>query len=311
MGTSKWFSVAALGALLCAPLSAAAAPAFSIALIGGVGYSEQNAPLDHETHLRRLLADINAQPVAFVVHNGDAGHPQELCTDPALVRRHAQFAAMQRPLVFTPGDNEWFACRDERDNRLARVRELFFATDQSLGQPPMKMLRQSAEGGAFAKYSENARWQMGDVTFLTIHVVGGGNNGGRPEAVERDRANRAWMTASFAAAKAAGSRAVMLFTRANVFPNGGVGFGYTDQFFEVLFNETVKFGGPVVLVEGDDNRFLIDKPMRDSRERVLETFTRVQTFGTPDHHWIEAIVDYDNPNVFEFRARVVKANLAP
>jgi hypothetical protein len=290
---------------------AAAAPAFRIALIGGVGYSEQNAPLDHETHLRRLLEDLNAQPVAFIVHNGDAGHPRELCQDDALLRRHAQLQAVQRPLIFTPGDNEWFACRDERDARLARVREVFFATDKSLGQLPMTLARQSAESGAYAKYSENARWQLGDVTFFTIHLVGGGNNAGRPEAIERDRANRAWITASFAAAKAAGSKAVMLFTRANVFPNGGVGIGYTENFFEVLFSETVKFGAPVVLVHGDGNKFLIDKPFTDNRERVLETFTRVQTFGTPDHHWIEAIVDYDNPNVFEFRARVVKANLAP
>ena len=42
---------------------------------------------------------------------------------------------------------------------------------------------------------------------------------------------------------------------------------------------------------------------------ALENFTRVETFGTPYHHWVHVTVDANDPNVFTFRPRIVAANL--
>ena len=45
-----------------------------------------------------------------------------------------------------------------------------------------------------------------------------------------------------------------------------------------------------------------------SRRRV-ENFTRVETFGENDNHWLHVTVDPNNPNVFAFDQRIVTANL--
>jgi hypothetical protein len=41
---------------------------------------------------------------------------------------------------------------------------------------------------------------------------------------------------------------------------------------------------------------------------VLANFTRVETFGAPNTHWVSTTIDPNNPNLFEFQARIVPAN---
>lgn len=55
---------------------------------------------------------------------------------------------------------------------------------------------------------------------------------------------------------------------------------------------------PVVLVYGDSHTCRIDKP-KISEQRLLN-FTRVETFGSPDAHWVRASVDTRDPEVFTF-----------
>lgn len=43
--------------------------------------------------------------------------------------------------------------------------------------------------------------------------------------------------------------------------------------------------------------------------RRIENFTRVETFGSPDVHWLRATVDFHDPNLFSFRPEIVKQNL--
>ena len=66
----------------------------------------------------------------------------------------------------------------------------------------------------------------------------------------------------------------------------------------------------MVLVHGDSHYFRIDKPFLGSTSRRrLENFTRVETFGENDNHWLHVTVDPNNPNVFAFDQRIVTANL--
>lgn len=44
-----------------------------------------------------------------------------------------------------------------------------------------------------------------------------------------------------------------------------------------------------------------------SRRRV-EHFTRVETFGNPDAHWVRVTVDARDPNLFRFRPEYVREN---
>lgn len=53
------------------------------------------------------------------------------------------------------------------------------------------------------------------------------------------------------------------------------------------------------------------RPRRPGLERhkVLANFTRVETFGATNNHWVSATVDPKDPNLFEFSPRVVAANV--
>lgn len=94
--------------------------------------------------------------------------------------------------------------------------------------------------------------------------------------------------------------------------------GYSD-FLKALKTETVAFGKPVVLMHGDSHYFRIDKPIfekdpnekgRRRRGRMIENFTRVETFGFPEAHWVRVIVDSKDPNVFTYKEEIVEKNLA-
>src|SRR6266540_404210 len=41
----------------------------------------------------------------------------------------------------------------------------------------------------------------------------------------------------------------------------------------------------------------------------IENFTRLETFGSPNHHWVEVRIDRNDPNVFSVRPRIVAANV--
>src|SRR5206468_3374984 len=70
------------------------------------GYTAAQEPM-----VARVLESINAETLAFVVHDGDLGAPRNgSCTNELWARRLAQFQASPHPLIYTPGDNEWTDC---------------------------------------------------------------------------------------------------------------------------------------------------------------------------------------------------------
>jgi hypothetical protein len=326
-----------LGCLVTAPrparsqVPASPASGFTFALIGDLGYVPEEEPgVDH------VLADLNRDTtLAFVVHVGDLSSPRFGCTDALWAKRLAQFRASAHPLVYTPGDNEWTDCHEPTVpggnplERLAKLRTVFFAGEHTLGQRSFALTRQSQSADpTFTKYWENVRWDLGGVTFLTLHVTGSNNGLGRTpegdaEYGERNQANLAWLRQGFEHAKATNSRAIVIMQQANMFPEFApfpgtpqTPSGYADLRGE-LQKETTAFGKPVVLVHGDSHFFRVDKPLSPRPARgvavtpALENFTRVETFGTPYHHWVHVTVDPNDPNVFTFRPRLVAANLTP
>jgi hypothetical protein len=40
-------------------------------------------------------------------------------------------------------------------------------------------------------------------------------------------------------------------------------------------------------------------------------FTRVETFGSPDVHWVRTSVDARDPEVFTFQPEIIEENAAP
>lgn len=329
MTRSRGLAATALFAILTASLSSQSASAprsnpsgngrFTFALIGDMPYGPEG-----EAKFPNVLADINRdRTLSFVVHDGDIKNGSTLCSDPMFYNRLELFNQFAHPLIYVPGDNEWTDCHRANNGsydpmeRLGFLRRVFYPTDDSLGQTTLSLERQSNDP-AHADYRENVRWVVHGVLFVGLHVVGSNNNLGRTASADaeyagRNAANLAWLRQSFDLAATNGCRAVMIVIQAN--PNFDLPAtspqrtGFND-FLAALEEETLAARGPVVLVHGDSHYFRIDKPLVGTRSgRRVEHFTRVETFGENDNHWVHVTVDPGNPNVFVFDQRIVAANL--
>jgi hypothetical protein len=283
-----------------------------------------------------LLADINASHVAFSVFDGDlkAGGDGP-CSDDLYTTAVANFNKLKEPVVFLPGDNDWTDCwgrygpstlpYSDPLERLNFERLLFASTDQSLGQKTLRLTRQP--GG----YPENVRWKFGPVVYIGLNVQGSNDNYPyfgvdgetrsaaeiarmRAEETARKAANLAWLHDGFAYAKRAGAQGVMVLQQADLNFNNEEhltdprSYDAFAGYVSALRAETLAFNGQVVLVHGDGHYFKMDKPLNGPADGVLANFTRVETFGARNTHWVAAHVDPTDPNLFIFEPRIVPAN---
>src|SRR5919201_5622549 len=126
---------------------------YAIGLWGDVPYSDVQA----QTGVPNLIADMNSQDIEFSVHDGDlkAGNAIPGSVTPTTCQSAVEpsiysqalgyFDSLEKPAVFTPGDNDWTDC-DRTTNggfnsleRLQYERQFFFSTDMSLGEHPIKL----------------------------------------------------------------------------------------------------------------------------------------------------------------------------
>ena len=212
---TRCYGILLSAALACTTSPAAPPVRFEVGLIGDLPYTQED-----EQKFPSLLKALNAAPLAFVVHLGDIESDArgfavfetgtQPCTDQTLQARRALFDTSTHPFILTPGDNDWTDCRYsvpsfDPQERLAKLRELFFAGDRSLGQRTLAVRRQS-DDPRYAKYRENARWTLGRVLFVTVHAVGSNDNFGYDAAddaefAERSAANLAWLGQAFEQAR--------------------------------------------------------------------------------------------------------------
>ena len=305
--------------LLMPPVRSQSLEQLSFALIGDMPYND-NEMAQFQTLMQELDGDDR---LAFVIHDGDIKSGSEPCSDQVLNNLKQQFDQSVHPFILVPGDNEWTDChrpkagRYDPNDRLAKVRELFTTGDESLGKRRLALTRQS-QNPKYQQFRENIRWVASRVMFVGLHIVGSNNNLGRdPEAdaeyQTRNAANLAWLRDSFTLAKRNNLAGVMLIIQANPLferpPEERTGF---NDFIAALEPAVKDFGKPVVLVHGDTHYFQINKPLPilnpiEPQPR-LWNFTRVETFGSPDIHWIKATIDPTSPHVFEFQPMIVTKN---
>ncbi len=303
---------------------------YSFALVGDVPYASADS-----LRFARVIDRINAdEDVRWIIHAGDIKNGGQPCTDAFLEERLQRFSRFEDPFILTPGDNEWTDChlrnagRFDPLERLAKLRALFYPrAGMTLGRQPMAVESQAASP-EYGEFAENIRWVRAGVHFATLHVVGSRNGlaSFQPRdstevgavilrtkkhdaAVERrTRAGIAWLRNAFSKAAQSG-KALFLTVHASMGleRKGGADPPHYKALLDVLREETEQFGRPVVLAHGDSHYFRIDKPLRRNRDgRRLWNFTRVETFGASDVHWIEVKVDPASANVFSFEQRIVK-----
>ncbi|WP_424532629.1 hypothetical protein ACOZ38_20225 [Sphaerisporangium viridialbum] len=288
---------------------------YEIALIGDMPYGDLG-----RTQYPRVIEEINADKrIAFTIFDGDIKNGSERCDQPLYDLSAKSFATFRNPLVYVPGDNEWTDCDRpsaggyDPNERLALVRRMFAATPRSFGRQTLALQRQSAA------YPENVRWKYGSVTYLGLNVPGSDNNapqfdatgkqidGDLAEYTARNAANLQWLDQGFAAARAARSAAIVIVLQADMWSTEPTAhFADTKRKLAQL---SIGFPGQVLLVNGDSHVLRVDKPLNDAKDQTIQNVTRVQTFGSGQSHWVSAVIDPEDPQVFTFRQHVVKANL--
>ena len=263
-----------------------------------------------------LIADINAHTkVLFTVHMGDIKAGNTWCqgngsagrdlykldpvtntlvpaADNVYAKNLAYFGAYRNAAIYQPGDNEWTDCHRTNNGsynpteRLNYIRTTagFFNSNQSLGQRPITLQRQSGDINPLTQvpyiYKENVMWRTGNIIFVGLNQPGSNNNHQRnvtasdpvptddneAEYAARSAANIVWIQKAFAAANLdSTTKAVVIMQQANVFERYlESAQKYTESGYAAFVNElrtqTVLFGKPVVLVGGDTHTVRIDKP---------------------------------------------------
>jgi len=284
-------------------ISQAQAETFSFALIGDVPYSD-----NERRELPRMLEAIADSQVDFVAHVGDFKHGSARCDDSIFIDRQQLFGSSRVPFVFIPGDNEWTDCERlsngayAQQERLDKLRSLFWQDNQSLGQKKLALTRQPGP------YLEHSRFQLGPVLFVTLNLPGGNNNYGLADSPSADFQARNpavldWLKEGFALARQQKLKGIVLLFQADPsFKNFAQGFAHKGYraFLETLRDETRQFSGQVVAVHGDTHISRIDQPLRDAMGRPLHNFIRVETFGYPLMGWTRAVIDTDSASLFRF-----------
>jgi hypothetical protein len=184
--------------------------------------------------------------------------------------------------------------------------------------------------------TENRRWSVGRVSYVTVNVAGSCNNlcdtaPDRAEFEARNAANIQWMKETFHQAKVHGAVAVMLISQANpgwdptdplrapqrnpltLAEANAATDGFKDWLL-ALREEVIAFRKPVAYVHGDSHYFRIDKPFLNAQGQRLENFTRVETFGNNagngnnDVQWLKVTVDPASREVFSYQPMIVPGN---
>ena len=283
----RWWGATAV--VLCLVRLSACTPSqqpYEIAVFGDVPYSS-SAAAEYE----EMIDDINASTSKFSVHVGDIGPgSSSTCTTATVDTETARFDTFTRPLVYTPGDNEWTDCGSSRDAQLAYIRATVFRGDgaKSRGQTTMKVQSQASLG-----YPENARWRQGPVTFATLHMVGGGDNYKRhTEHDARRAATIAWMRETFAQAKDLGHKGVVLLAQVDPSFADPASTEYHTM-YDALLEEVQAFDGQVLFAHGDGHDYISDSPVDG-----VDNLRRVEVEGDGKVSYIKVRIDPSLPELF-------------
>jgi len=303
-------------AAVAAACAFSAAPAFAdddartIAVFGDWPYGQ-----DLLDNAHGLINAINAdRDVKLVMHVGDIHSGSMPCTGAGYAidyvsktgsalassnpgwNQHvfARFQQFDKPLIYTPGDNEWADCHKSKQlssgaplAELASVRELFFAKPgKSLGKTEKRVISQAE---AFddahpsdSQFVENVMWEDEGVVFATFNIPGGSNDDAdlwtgafkndaaqAQERADREGANARWLDAAFDFAARRHARAVVLGLQANMWDSekvDGINPAKTNldnytPFVQKLATRSLAFARPVMLLNGDSHKYKADRPL--------------------------------------------------
>lgn len=248
------------GAAGSIPLVAAAqSGSFSFGVISHAG-----AATPDEAALREAIIATDNDSLAFVVVNGikTAAEP---CTDKLYFHRKEMFQSAKNGLILAIAASDWSNCHNARGQpiameRLNRVRDLFFADEFSFGASRLPLMHQ-ASTPKYRTYTENLRWDIGNLAFATIHLPANNNDylnaaGRNSEFEDRMVADRDWLHRVVSVARQRNAAGIVLFcdadplARPELLARIGLGSG-RDGFAEIrkqLQALSARYPGKILLV---------------------------------------------------------------
>ena len=278
----------------------------------------------------KLVDSINAANVHAIVHVGDIKNGSTRCDDAYFERIYGYFHSFNAPLVYTPGDNEWTDCHRANNGaydpleRLDAVRELFYPVPGvTLGVP--KTLLSQASVPAHSRFVENQLWYESGIAFSTVHVVGS-DNGYAPwfgtdttgthsddpdrriaEVEARIAASLDWIDRTFDLAQTESAKGVVVFMQADTFMGSTSGF---LEIIQLLAERARAFEKPVLLVQGDSHRYLVDLPFATANvpyqiDEPVPNLTRIVVEGETVGEWLKLVVEPNSPSPFSWEPMVL------
>lgn len=309
---------AALALLLLLAGCAAAPPhpeRFAFAVMGDTQYTAAE-----ERAFEEMMRAVDREDLAFVLHVGDILGGAQTCADEVYARRKAEYDGSAHAFIYVPGDNEWVDCRTRARGsfdpleRLARLRQVFFADRWSLGRKKIEMLVQRGcvesgpEGCQCTALPENRFWSRAGVRFVTLNVAGSQDNRGRQKAWDddahcREQANRQWLEQALRASERSETRALVIVAHANPWDFGPAPYrGLVRQ----IQDAARRLPKPILFIHGDTHIQRVDTPFVDSLGNTVINVTRLETYGSPLLGWIKVTVDPDDPQVFRYDPRLFR-----
>jgi hypothetical protein len=201
---------ATIAALICT--SGAVAKPLTLAVYGDAPYGTSPTDTAQVVATPAFVQAVNADAaVSLVVHVGDIHSGKSYCTVDYDTTVYNLWAAFTKPLVYTPGDNEWTDCHKKKEGggaynattgqidyvkdalgqpvdyaagdplaNLDLVRSLFFSNPgHTLGADKKVVSQRLAYDRRYpadAAFVENVYFMKNDVLVVTINVPGGSNN---------------------------------------------------------------------------------------------------------------------------------------
>jgi hypothetical protein len=238
-----------------------------------------------------MIDNINAGSPLFSVHVGDIGPgSSSTCTTAKIDEETARFDTSTRPLMYTPGDNEWTDCGSAALSQLSYIRSKVFRGTGTLsrGGAPMTLESEGQSG-----YPENTRWRQGPVTYATLHMVGGDDNySHRSEFDPRRAATITWLRQTFAQAKARGDKGIVLLSQCDPKFHDPSSKAYKSM-YDALRQETLNFNGQVLYVNGDGHDFISDRPMAG-----VNNLRRIEVEGDSQVSYVKVRIDPSSSALF-------------
>jgi hypothetical protein len=183
-----------------------------IALIGDLPYGTSPTDVSQFNAMPTFIASINQdKQVSAILHAGDIHSGKQYCTEAYDRNISALFGTYNKPLIYTPGDNEWTDCHkikegggtynsstgqidyklDSNNNpidyasgnpveNLKLIRSLFFAKPGTTLSTEMSVHSQAVDYDKTyptdANFVENVWWEKDGVLYVAVNIPGGSND---------------------------------------------------------------------------------------------------------------------------------------